>query len=197
MVFDIKTQGGPASIECMNPLSDDVIFYDTEFSSLDPYIGEILSVGLVKLGGEELYIELEYDGQYSQWVRNNIVDSLTGPKVARSDAAKLISDFVGDQRPYMVANVNCYDAIYTYKLFGIDEQPFHWMPLDFASMLFSCGINPDDYNTRSKTFFEGLGVDPDKYTQHNALDDARLLRETYLALVKRKPGVLKSMKDSL
>lgn len=32
--------------------SDNIIFLDTEFSSLDPYKGEMLSVGLVKVNGD-------------------------------------------------------------------------------------------------------------------------------------------------
>lgn len=39
----------------------ELIFFDTEFTSLDPYKGEILSIGMVKENGEELYIELECD----------------------------------------------------------------------------------------------------------------------------------------
>lgn len=168
----------------MIPLSDNIIFYDTEFSSLDPYVGEILSIGLVKLSGESLYLELEYSGEYSTWVKENILEGLDGPKVKREDAVGRIHDFIGSERPYMVANVNCYDAVYTYKLFGIDDQPFYWLPLDFASMLFAHGMDPENYNKQEQSFFERIGVDPTRYHQHNALDDALLLRETYLALSK-------------
>ncbi len=45
----------------MKSFSENIIFFDTEFSSLNPYEGEILSIGLVKPNGEELYLELEYD----------------------------------------------------------------------------------------------------------------------------------------
>jgi hypothetical protein len=34
--------------------AENILFIDTEFSDLDPYIGEILSIGMVKLSGEEL-----------------------------------------------------------------------------------------------------------------------------------------------
>src|SRR4030066_1628453 len=46
----------------MKPFSDNIVFLDTEFSSLDPYKGEILSIGLVKMNGDGLYLELEYTG---------------------------------------------------------------------------------------------------------------------------------------
>ena len=51
------------------PYSKNIIFLDTEFSSLDSNKGEILSIGLVKLDGKELYLELEYDSPVSDWVK--------------------------------------------------------------------------------------------------------------------------------
>ncbi|HSW80681.1 MAG TPA: hypothetical protein VLG47_07930 [Candidatus Saccharimonadales bacterium] len=170
----------------MSPASDNVIFYDTEFSSLDPYIGEILSIGLVKVNGESLYLELDYTGEYSDWVKENILDDLKGPKVSRTVAKMQVENFIGGNRPYMVANVNCYDAVYTYKIFGADHHPFNWIPVDFASMLFAHGIDPEVYINREEKFFARLGVDFHKYYQHNALDDAKLLRDTYLALVRSR-----------
>lgn len=50
-------------------LDKEIIFLDTEFSSLDPYKGKILSIGMVKDNGTEFYIEIEYDGEVSDWVR--------------------------------------------------------------------------------------------------------------------------------
>ena len=49
----------------MKSFSDNIIFLDAEFSTLDPYEGEILSIGLVKLNGDNLYLELEYNGPLS------------------------------------------------------------------------------------------------------------------------------------
>ena len=167
------------------PFSQNIVFYDTEFTSLDPYMGEILSVGLVKLSGEELYLELEYDGEVSDWVRDNLLHTLTKEKVSREEAKVTIKEFLGPDKPYMMAYVNQFDAIYTYKLFGIDPQPFHWLPIDFASMLFAHGYDPELLCDFSKTA-EVLGIDHAAYQQHNALDDAKFLREAYLKLVSMK-----------
>jgi hypothetical protein len=70
------------------PFSDNVIFVDTEFSSLDPYKGEILSVGLVKLRGEELYLELECDGEIDEWPKKNILPTLKQKKYSKAEARK-------------------------------------------------------------------------------------------------------------
>jgi DNA polymerase III epsilon subunit-like protein len=43
-----------------------IVFIDTEFTDLDPYKGELLSVGIVKLSGEELYIEFEQNSESSE-----------------------------------------------------------------------------------------------------------------------------------
>ncbi|KKU21889.1 MAG: hypothetical protein UX31_C0010G0020 [Candidatus Nomurabacteria bacterium GW2011_GWA1_46_11] len=163
----------------MKPFSDNIVFYDTEFTSLNPYEGEILSIGLVKLNGEELYLELECDAKPSDWVKENIIPTLKGPRVSREEAGRQVTKFVGDSRPYMVAFVNSFDAIYTYKLMGIDGHPFNWIPIDFASILFARDIDPESYLNK---LAKDLGIDTSKYNVHNALDDARVLREVYLKL---------------
>jgi len=165
------------------PPTDNVIFLDTEFSSLDPYRGEILSVGIVKVGGEELYLELEHDGYVEPWVKKNIIPTLKDIKVSRKKAIDEINKFVGKNKPYAVAFINQFDTLYTYKLFGIDKHPFYWLPIDFASIIFALGIDPEEYvPEKNSKFFENIGIDIGNFTIHNALDDAKLLREVYLKL---------------
>lgn len=75
--------------------TQNLIFIDTEFSDLDPYTGELLSVGIVKLSGEELYLELESDGKMSEWVNTHIAPTLTQEKVSRARAEEQIRAFLG------------------------------------------------------------------------------------------------------
>lgn len=171
------------------PFSKNIIFFDSEFSSLDPYKGEVLSIGLVKLNGEELYIELEYDGYVDPWVKKHIIPTLKRPKVSREEAIKRIINFVGKKKPYFVAYINQYDTIYTYKLFNdLKTIPFFWLPIDFASILFGIGIKPEAYFPKDKdNFFKEIGVDTSKFKHsHNALDDAKLLKEVYLKMTNRR-----------
>lgn len=161
-----------------NPFSENVIFLDTEFSDLDPYKGELLSIGLVKPDGEEFYVEIEHDKEVSAWVEENVIPYFTGPKVSREEAKERIRDFVGSTTPYLISYVNQFDAIYWYKLFGVENQPAYWIPIDFASILFGLGINPR--LSINQDFLNDLGVDTTKYKKHNALEDAKLLREIYL-----------------
>jgi len=161
---------------------NDLIFVDTEFSSLNPYKGEILSIGMVKENGDELYLELEYNGLVDPWPKEHILPTLKQEKVSRKEAINLIKKFLGPKKPILVANANQFDVVYLYKLFGVKEFPFQWLVIDFASILFDRGYDPIAYTTRQKKFLNKIGIDPGKYTQHIAIDDARILREAYFKI---------------
>lgn len=166
-----------------DPYSENIIFFDTEFSDLNPYKGELLSIGMIKPNGNEFYIEIEHDGEVSDWVQENVISSFTGPKVSREEAKVKTKEFVGADTPYLVSYVNQFDAIYWYKLFGVENQPAYWIPIDFASILFGFGINPANYSNQE--FLDDLGIDTSKYKKHNALDDARLLKEIYIKFFEK------------
>lgn len=164
----------------MHPYSDNIIFMDTEFTDLDIRKGQLLSVGLVKITGEELYIEIEYTDTPHEWVIKNVLPHLNGEPVPSGVAQSKIRDFIGQEgsRPYLVAYVNQFDAVFWYDLFGsAKDHPAYWIPIDFASILFGFGYAPDSMGHH--TFFEELTIDKEAYKAHNALDDARLLRDVY------------------
>lgn len=181
----IRTSTNTVS-EKVRAFSQNVIFVDTEFSTLDPYKGELLSVGLVSMSGQEFYIELEYKGESHPWVKKHVLPMLTQQKISREQAKNDIAAFVGHKTPYMVSFVNAYDVLYLYKLFGYDKHPFFWIPIDFASVLFALGKNPEHFSKEVGILAKELGIDTKKYRAHHALDDAKLLRETYLALARQK-----------
>lgn len=165
-----------------------IIFIDTEFSDLDPYKGEILSVGIVKLSGEELYLELEFTGESSEWVTEHILPTLKEPKVSREDADARIREFLGDSLPFAVGFVDNYDVIYLTKIFGHGKLPFKWVTIDFASILFAIGVNPVKFQLDSsgaRSFYKKLGIQMKNYRQHHALDDAKLLRDVWMKVVNK------------
>ncbi len=171
-----------------NPFEkQNLIFIDTEFSDLDPYKGELLSVGIVKLTGEEFYIELEYTGESHKWVVSHILPTLTQPKLNKEQAKELMSQFLNSKMPFAVGFIDNYDVIYMTKLFGAGNLPFKWQTIDFASILFGLGIDPRQSlsgTSGPKAFYRSLGIDTEKYKKHNALDDAKMLRDAWLALCK-------------
>lgn len=164
----------------MNYYSDNIVFMDAEFSDLEPYHGEIISIALIKPSGEELYLEIKHDGPISDWVRENIWEDMKGPKVSRDDAKERIRAFLGEGKPYMVGFVPQYDMVFLAKLFGVWELPVQWLPIDFASILFAAGMDPVGFTERGKHVVAAeLGLDIGSYNLHHALDDARLLRDAW------------------
>lgn len=166
----------------LKPTSDNIVFFDAEFSSLDPYKGELLSIGLVKPSGEQLYVEIEHAGDIDPWVEKNVVPYFEGNPVSRQEAVARVVAFLGGKKPYMVANVNQFDAIYWYKMAGLKENPFFWLPIDFASMMFALGLDP--MWKLNSDFLARYDIDKKLYRAHHALDDARLLRDVYMKMQK-------------
>jgi len=139
---------------------------------------------MIKYNGEELYFELDYNGKVDEWPRNNILPFLNQKKINKKNAFKLIKEFIGNENPFIVAYINQFDMIYLYKLLGLEKcnNIFNWIPVDFASILFSQEINPNVLIDWNNDFLNNLKIDFSKFRQHNALDDAKLLREVYLKL---------------
>lgn len=167
----------------MKPFSDNIIFMDTEFTDLDIRKGQLLSIGLVKITGEELYLEFEYTDTPHEWVVKNVLPYLNGEQANYGVAQSKIREFIGEwgtegSKPYLVAYVNQFDSVFWYDLFGsAKDHPAYWIPIDFASILFGFGYAPDSMGHHR--FFNELDIDKKKYNAHNALDDARLLRDVY------------------
>jgi hypothetical protein len=171
----------------LQPFSDDVVFFDAEFTGHDLAHDNLMSIGMVSLDGtREMYFELEYDKNHvNDWVRENVEPYLTQEKISREEARNRIREFCGKSEPHLVATVNQYDMAFWHKLFAGEEEPIHPIPIDFASMLFAIGLNPArEIDGEKKNFFATIGVDTTKYQIHNALDDARLMREAYVILSK-------------
>jgi hypothetical protein len=167
--------------------SDNIIFFDGEFTSLDPNEGRLLSLALVKPNGESLYLELDPgDAPFDPWVLENVTPYFTGDTVSDEEAVKQIKAFVGSGLPYLMAKVNQFDWIFLAKLLGLmkrgEETVFLWLPIDFASILYARGIDPA---TPSEQLAEKLGVElPEGYQNHHALSDAQLLRLLYQKLAE-------------
>lgn len=166
---------------------NNIIFMDGEFAQLKPDGIDLLSIGLVKPTGEELYLELDYRGDISPWVRINVVPYLKGEKLSRHEAAKKIRIFVGDSNPFLVAYVNQFDWMGICRLFDANDStqiskmvPFHWAAIDFSTMLFERGIEP---GIPLEKVAGKYGIDISDIKEHHALDDARLLKRLYEKII--------------
>ncbi len=170
------------------PFSDDIVFFDSEFTCSGVLKGDLMSIGMVSLDGKkELYLELKYDDRcISDWTQENVEPYLKGNPISREEAKKQIREFCGKSKPFLVATVNQYDMAFWHDLFDEEEEPIHRIPIDFASILFGLGLNPArEIGDEKKTFFAQFGVDLDNYQLHNSLDDVKLMRELYVKLAER------------
>lgn len=141
------------------------IYFDTEFIE-DGKTIDLLSIGLIREDGAELYLENnEADpSRASEWVRNNVIPSLGdgNARTTRADMAEEIRAFVGES-PEFWAYFADYDWVVLCQLYGtMMDLPAGWpmycrdlkQELDRGRM----AIEQDD-------------------SRHNALSDAAWVRD--------------------
>jgi len=145
-------------------------FLDTEYNG---WGGALLSLALVPEDGEELYLTLDWDGPLEEWVERNVIpyldmvpEQLVSPRMSRADAARTIAHYLaGDPDPLIVAD---------------------W-PEDLAllSALLVTGPGVMAEIPRLSFRFEalaGFSTAANSKVPHNALHDARALRDHLLGL---------------
>lgn len=145
-------------------------FLDTEYNG---WGGALLSLALVPDGGEELYLTLDWSGSLEPWVQRHVVpyldtvpDALVSPRLSRLDAARTIAHYLaGDREPLILAD---------------------W-PEDIALLSALLVTGPGMMaEVPSLTFrfveLSGFSTAANSKVPHNALHDARALRDHVLSL---------------
>ena len=145
-------------------------FLDTEYNG---WGGALLSLALVPDHGEELYITLDWDGPLEGWVERNVLpyldmvpESLVSTRISRADAARTIAHYLaGDRDPLIVADwpedIALFNALLVTGPGVMTEVPalrFQFMPLS------------------------GFSTAANSKVPHNALHDARALRDHVLSI---------------
>jgi hypothetical protein len=123
--------------------------------------------------GEELYLTLDWSGPLDEWVERNVLpyldsvsESLISPRMSRGDAARTIAHYLaGDPDPLIVADwpedIALFAALLVTGPGVMAEVPglrFEFMPLT------------------------GFSTAANSRVPHNALHDARALRDHVLSL---------------
>jgi len=145
-------------------------FLDTEFNG---WGGALLSLALVPDDGEELYLVLAHEGAVEPWVERNVMpyldtvpETLRSPRLSRADAAQALSYyFEGDREPLIVAD---------------------W-PEDIAQLNMLLLTGPGLMVPMPRLIFmlaalEGFSTAANSVVPHNALHDARALRDHMVGL---------------
>ena len=145
-------------------------FLDTEYNG---WSGALLSLALVPDHGEELYLTLDWDGVLEEWVRRNVVPyldmvppQLVSPRLSRSDAARAIAHYLaGDGEPMIVA-----DWPEDVALFNALLVTGPGVMVEVPEITFRIVQLP------------GFSTAANSNVPHNALHDARALRDHILSL---------------
>jgi hypothetical protein len=145
-------------------------FLDTEYNG---WGGGLLSLALVPEDGEELYLTLDWNGVLEGWVERNVVpyidtvpETLVSPRISRDDAARAIAHYLGgDPEPVILADwpedIAHFNALLVTGPGLMAEVPrlrFEFVPLG------------------------GFSTAANSKVPHNALHDARALRDHILSL---------------
>jgi hypothetical protein len=145
-------------------------FLDTEYNG---WGGALLSLALVPDEGEELYVTLDWDGVLDPWVERNVVPyldmvphSLMSPRMSRADAARAVAHYLaGDADPVVVADwpedIALFNALLVTGPGVMAEVP--GLKFQFMSLI-------------------GFSTAANSKVPHNALHDARALRDHILTL---------------
>lgn len=145
-------------------------FLDTEYNG---WGGALLSLALVPDDGEELYLTLDWEDALEDWVERNVLpyldsvpEALVSPRMSRADAARMVAHYlVGDGDPLILAD---------------------W-PEDIAQFSALLVTGPGIMAEVPRLRFEFVGLTgfstaANSKVPHNALHDARALRDHILAL---------------
>lgn len=150
-------------------------FLDTEFSERRGSM-ELISIGIVAEDGREFYsVSSEFDpSKVNDWVRDNVLPKLPESKdrLSYRELGKRIKEFVGSDVPEFWAYYADYDWVLFCWCFGaMIDLPQGWpmFCMDFKQFMIDRGLSKRDL------------PEQDKSTEHDALVDARWLRDAWNA----------------
>lgn len=145
-------------------------FLDTEYNGVG---GELLSLALVPDSGDDLYLTFKSSAPISDWVERHVIpyldsvpEQLSCPRLSRKDAAHALERYLRhDQEPLIVAD---------------------W-PEDIAQFCNLMVTGPGDMIDARHIVFRlmpmsNFSTAANSRVPHNALHDARALRDHVLAM---------------
>jgi DNA polymerase III epsilon subunit-like protein len=183
-----------------------IVFVDTEFTGEHAY-ATLISIGLITFEGKELYITLnDYDiDQVTPWVKSNVLNKIDESKSINSNqtahiVSEFLSEYAGECSVSIVSAGKVNDLLLLFQLFHFlnpERKYFHFgecLPtylnhrthFDLDTLFLVAGMDPnldrEDYvNDRNLSL------------KHNALFDAKIVRECFIKLINT--GKLPALKQ--
>jgi len=159
------------------------IFFDTEFTGLHQNT-TLISIGMIAEDGRELYCELnDYDKtQIDEWLKDNVIANLHNTnQINTEQLRKAIEGFI---EPYENVEIwsDClsYDWILFNQIWGHAfniPKAIYYIPFDICTLFKIKGIDPDVSREEFAEMTKGS-------QKHNALWDAKVIRECYLKAIQ-------------
>lgn len=180
------------------------VFFDTEFTGLHQHT-TLISLGMVAEDGREFYAELtDYnETQVDPWIKENVLAHLMlnqwpkgtvrwgdgcrvryrGPAFTLGEYAKTwLNQVSGGKLVEMWGDCMAYDWVLFCQLYGGAMKIPEFISIycrDLATMFEQCGLDPD----LGRMTYSGVrGV-----AQHNALEDAHVIRHCYYRAMGQEP----------
>lgn len=179
-----------------------MVFIDTEFTG-EHAATTLVSLGMVGLDGRELYLTFnDYDeGQVTQWLRENVLSliDLQGAQAqpdAYADFKAFLDDYAGGDRLYVVSAGLAQDLVLFLEMFkhgregagqfhalhDLPDYLSHFAFIDLNTVFRTAGVSPP----ADREAFAGWEKDGAK--RHDALHDARVVRDCFLKLAQTPAG---------
>ena len=188
------------------------IFFDTEFTGLHKNT-TLISIGIIAEDGRTFYAELtDYDvSQVDDWIQQNVIDNLSSQlefeayrqspvhpniPVTKQFNIEVLGDTktVADSLRCWVEQFNetvevwsdclAYDWVLFCNLFGHAfniPKCIYYIPFDICTLFKVKGVDPDI----NREEFAGCAFSDD-IKKHNALWDAKMIRDCYNKLIEMK-----------
>ena len=158
-------------------------FLDTEYNG---WGGALLSLALVpEDGGQEFYVTLDWSGPLEPWVELNVVpyldsvpESLVSPRLNRGDAARELSSWL--MREHEAQSL-------AHSPNGVEIEVLADWPEDVSQVCSLLTIGPGSMVDVPPLSFRlvqlpGFSTAANSAVPHNALHDARALRDHLMAM---------------
>ena len=173
-----------------------LVFIDAEYTGEHAYT-TLVSLGLVTLEGDALDLRLnDYDrAQVTQWLADNVLALIDPTTTVSSREAYVIlsrwlADYAGGERLHLVSAGLGSDLLLLFELYKHarpDLRYFHALEclpphlnhaehFDLNTLMFVAGADPDADRERLVSTVPG--------ERHDALHDARLARDCFLAILQ-------------
>jgi hypothetical protein len=181
------------------------LYFYTEFTGLHQKT-TLISIGVIAENGKTFYAELtDYDKtQIHDWLQTNVIDNLY---LKNSGVSSTDVEYVGDVNGLKIALENwfkqfdkveiwsdclSYDWVLFCQIFGHAfniPKNIYYIPFDICTLFICKGIDADIQreefaygDIKDETF---LFEKSQEYKKHNALWDAKVIKDCYLKLMKQ------------